>query len=87
MGIYSDGKVYGVSFRYTDITIFERTYEGNVSPAQIQEIKDFYDELSEDGRKTISIFLYMSFVSTYSSSDKTLMSWVPSNCERLESLF
>jgi hypothetical protein len=87
MGICSDGKVYGVSFRYTDITIFERKYEGNVSASQIQEIKDFYDELSEDGRKSMSIFLYMSFKSSYCTSDKPLMSWVPSTRDRLETLF
>jgi len=87
MGIYSDGKIYGVSIRYTDIVLFERQYEVNLSIDQINEIKEFYNNLSEEGRENISVYIYMSFVSTYSPSNKRLLSWVPSSRDRLEALF
>ena len=87
MGIYSDGKIYGVSIRYTDIVLFERKYEVNLSIDQVNEIKEFYNNLSEEGRGDVSVYIYMAFLSTYSPSDKRLMSWVPSSRERLEALF
>ena len=90
MGIYSNGKVYGVGWiRYNDsdeITIcFEKIFEDKMSILQIQEVKMAYDLIPEDQRNNMSIRFYTSCSSTY--DDGTFMTWFPGNTYSLKEFF
>ena len=88
MGIYSDRKVYGISFKLDDEILFEKIYTDEMKCIEPQEVKDAYDNLSYEQMRTINIRFYTSCSSTYNTSENnTFMLWVPANTRILENLF
>ena len=73
MGIYSDGKIYGISIRL-DLVVYEKIYNQPITEEQIQEAKDFYNSF---GRGDVSVYVKCS--STYVLEPNSFMSWIPSN--------
>ena len=80
MGIYSDGKIYGISIRL-DLVVYERTYPHKITLDQIQEAKDFYNSFDSVERKgrPLTVKIYVKCSSTYTSDSNSFMSWVPSD--------
>ena len=88
MGIYSDGKVYGVSLVIDNVSIIEKTNTKEMTGQQIQEIKTIYDLLSTEDRYKILVRFYTSAVSTYNSETYApFMTWFPVDVQSLELLF
>ena len=88
MGIYSDGKIYGVSLKLDEEFIFNKTHTDEMTYLQIQELKGIYEMLSYDKRYATNIMFYMSCSSTYNiSKTSPFMSWIPGNIALLENLF
>ena len=73
MGIYSDGKIYGISIRL-DLVIYEKIYEQPITHDQIKEAKDFYNSI---GQGDVSVYVKCS--STYNLEPNSFMTWVPSS--------
>ena len=73
MGIYSDGKIYGISIRL-DVVVYQEIYENPITLEQIKEAKDFYDTIDSQG----SVTVYIKCSSTYSLEPNSFMTWVPS---------
>jgi hypothetical protein len=73
MGIYSDGKIYGISIRL-DIVVYEKIYEQPITEGQIQEAQDFYNSIGQD-----DVSVYVKCSSTYVLEPNSFMSWVPSS--------
>jgi hypothetical protein len=73
MGIYSDGKIYGISIRL-DVVVYQEIYENPITLEQIKEAKDFYDSIDSQG----SVTVYIKSSSTYSLEPNSFMTWVPS---------
>lgn len=91
MGIYSDGKVYGVSWELYDVSgniiiKYEKTSKEKLNLEQIQEIKNEFEKLSEDNRSACSISYYTSVSDTYGSSG-SYMTWINGYRESLELMF
>ena len=85
MGIYSDGKVYGVLLML-DTTVFVRlTSIVELSPAEIEEVKIQYQLLTEDEKNTVGISFYTACTTTCESTSTTMMSWFPGTRDLLES--
>jgi hypothetical protein len=74
MGIYSDGKIYGISIRL-DVVVYQEIYENPITLEQIKEAKDFYDSIDSQG----SVTVYIKCSSTYSLEPNSFMTWVPSS--------
>jgi abortive infection bacteriophage resistance protein len=85
MGIYSDGKIYGISFRL-DVVVYEQTYENPITLEQIKEAKDFYDSMHLVEIKPLKVSVYMKCSSTYNLGQNSFMSWVPSVLDQLKVL-
>jgi hypothetical protein len=73
MGIYSDGKIYGISIRL-DVVVYQEIYEKPITLEQIKEAKDFYNSIDLQG----SVSVYIKCSSTYSLEPNSFMTWVPS---------
>ncbi len=76
MGIYSDGKIYGISIRL-DVVVYEKTYDEPITSVQIQEAKDFYH--SVEAKDSLQVSVYVKCSSTYVLEQNSFMSWIPSN--------
>lgn len=94
MGIYTDGNIYGVSWTiydelFDEKTRFERIYsvKTTITMSQIQEIKEEYEKLSEDERRTAIYRVYTSVSDTYGDCYEPYMSWWTVNKKTLEELF
>ena len=94
MGIYSDGNVYGIGWKlydnnFDEKVIFERIYsvKTKMTMSQIQEVKEQYDKLSDDERRTATYRFYTSISDTYGDCATPYMSWWPVNRKTLEELF
>jgi len=87
MGIYSDGKVYGLSFTLDDETVHEIKSNGEepLTPKQIKDAKDFYNTV-KDKQKDITIRYYTLCSSTYGPHD-TFYSWFPGDAGFIQKLF
>ena len=95
MGIYTDGKVYGVSVYVIQdngeiVVLFEYKYTIKMTTEQIAEIKKtYYDDLSVEERSIVRIKFYTSCTCTYDTScaNTTYTDWVPGNTDMLLALF
>jgi hypothetical protein len=70
MGIYNDGKIYGVSLEIYDssgnlIKQFEKTYTEQLKVSQIEEIKAGYEQFTEEEKKKLCVRFYTSISTTY----------------------
>jgi hypothetical protein len=75
MGIYSDGKVYGISFMLNkeEEAVYEVKSDLPLTPQQIKDIKDYYETVKQ---KYVSIRYYAQCSSTYGPQD-TFYTWFP----------
>lgn len=73
MGIYYDGKVYGVGWELYDyknktfIVKFEKTFTREMTLEDIRPIKDAYENLTDDvkNNKEFCVYVFSSCQSTY----------------------
>jgi len=86
MGIYSDGKIYGVSLILEDRTIFELTSTEILNLDEIHAIKEKYDELTNEQKNNTIIRFYTSCSSTYDNNTDSFMCWFPGSQDALERL-
>ena len=91
MGIYSNGKIYGIRWNIFDENIIDiiKTYEkkdevNQINYQMIYEIQMEYNQLSEDEKKKASFTYYTLCSSSYGKG--TFMSWFPMNRDQLENL-
>jgi len=82
MGIYSDGKIYGISIRL-DLVVYEKIYENPITLEQIQEAKDFYNSFVSVETQPLSVSVYVKCSSTYTLEPNSFMSWIPSDLNQL----
>jgi hypothetical protein len=82
MGVYSDGKIYGISLKLNNQILFEKISSDEMIVSEIQELKELYDKLDKEEKVKLNIKFYNWFSTTYS----TFMSWVPSDYITLERL-
>jgi hypothetical protein len=94
MGIYPDGNIYGVSWTIYDSLFdekarFERIFsvKTKMTMSQIQEIKEEYEKLSDDERRTAKYQFYTSVSDTYGDCYEPYMMWWTGNKKTLEELF
>ena len=83
MGIYSDGKTYGINFLIEGESVYKKLYEEPMGKDQIQHAKVFFDTISD--KNTVTIRFYINASSTYGPD--TFMTWFPADIESLETLF
>jgi hypothetical protein len=84
MGIYSDGKIYGVSLILNGKIIFEKTFEVVMDGFAIEIVKKEYNRLTNDEKNDLSIRFYTSCSSTYDTNNNIFTMWIPSNKNTLE---
>lgn len=81
MGIYNGVDVYGIRlYNFIDDignTIYEKTSETIFTQEMIDEAKNCYEEFYKMGMCNIFIKIYVSCCDTYSTENKTYMSWKP----------
>jgi len=73
MGIYYDGKVYGVGWKLYDyenktfIVKFEKNFMREMTEIDIRPIKDAYENLTDDIKKNkdFQVYVFSSCQSTY----------------------
>uniref|UniRef100_A0A6C0DRB4 Uncharacterized protein n=1 Tax=viral metagenome TaxID=1070528 RepID=A0A6C0DRB4_9ZZZZ len=72
MGVYSNGAIYGVRFTLGEQVLYERIMLSDVTPSQIQEIREFYDGLAAG----FDIYFYTSCSTTYDIGESApFMAW------------
>ena len=81
MGIYSDGKVYGILFMLEEAE-YEVKSDLPVTPKQIKDIKDYYNTVKE---RNVIIRYYALCSSTYGPQD-TFYTWLPCTASLIDSL-
>ena len=84
MGIYSDGKIYGVSLILDGKILFEKTFLVVMDGFVIEIVKDIYNGLTDDEKNDLNIRFYTSCSSTYDTDNNIFMLWIPSNKNTLE---
>jgi hypothetical protein len=84
MGIYSDGKVYGVQLYVDEVKIFEDYSE--INEIQIQSVKRCYDGLTFEEKEKLHILFYMSYSTTYSIPSVSMKQWIPVNVLTFEKM-
>ena len=84
MGIYSDGKIYGVSLILDGKILFEKTFLVVMDGFVIEIVKDIYNGLTDDEKNDLDIRFYTSCSSTYDTDNNIFMLWIPSNKNTLE---
>jgi hypothetical protein len=98
MGIYSDGKTYGINFLIEGESVYKKLYEEPMGKDQIQHAKVFFDTITD--KNTVTIRFYINACSTYEYSTFTFhingcstfgagsfMTWFPADLESLQKLF
>ena len=83
MGIYSDGKTYGINFLIDGESVYKKVYEEPMTEDEIREVKVFFDTITD--KNTVTIYLHVNCCSTYDSD--TFKAWFPASLELLEELF
>jgi len=89
MGVYSDGKVYGIKLSDSNfITFYEKTNFQELNEVELSEARGLWLSLSEDVRNKTEITFYTQCCSTLSiTENRTLfMSWFPGSRGQLERL-
>jgi hypothetical protein len=85
MGIYSDGKVYGISFMLEEAE-YEVKSDEPLTPKQIKDIKDYYNTVKEKINKyIIRYYALCSSSFTYGPQD-TFYTWLPCTASLIDSL-
>jgi hypothetical protein len=85
MGIYSDGKIYGISLVSSDIIIYEKKYPYEMGLLEINEAADLYKSLSDDIKASIRISFYCKSSTTYEPTvPNEFMHWFPVDKDVLE---
>ena len=84
MGIYSDGKIYGISLILDGKILFEKTFLVVMDGFVIEIVKDIYNGLTDDEKNDLNIRFYTSCSSTYDTDNNIFMLWIPSNKNTLE---
>ena len=88
MGIYSDGKVYGISLVLNHIVLFEEKYEEPVRPYQLDYAKDCYSKLNDEEKDVLTIHFYTKYSTTYSVTNAgNCFCWFLGTKEMLVELF
>lgn len=93
MGIYSNGKIYGIRWNISDEGSlidkknFEKIYDEPMNIQNFQEIKEQYDKLTLDEIQNVRISYYTLCSMTYDNDVGTFMSWMPFSKIQLEELF
>lgn len=72
MGIYSDGKVYGLKWGDYNNIIFEKIFNREMTQNDINDIRDTYNAISKND---LVYFYYTKCSSTYDSNNSNFMSW------------
>ena len=86
MGIYSDGKVYGIKLSDSNfITFYEKT---RVEELELDEVRWCWLTLSEDVKAKTDIAFYTLCSTTLSKTENrtVFMSWFPGSRGMLENL-
>lgn len=65
MGIYSDGKIYGVSLVSSDLVVYSKKYPYVMGRLEINELTDLYVSLSEDAKSSLKIMVWIKSSTTY----------------------
>lgn len=85
MGIYSDGKIYGVSLVSSDIIVYSRKYPHVMGLLEINEVGDLYANLSEETKLGLKISFWLKSSTTYEPTiPSEFMHWYPSDRLALE---
>ena len=87
MGIYSDGKLHGISMVVNDIVQFKISGDTPLTPEQMLDVKAAYDSLSAEQKGALYLYFYTKRSATYEPKMTTYFSWFPGTKERLEALF
>lgn len=83
MGIYSNGKIYGISLFLNENEIFKKIYSQEMTSSQIKNALDEYN-LLKNNKSNVIINIYSPCSSTYNGLPNISMSWFPANKEILE---
>ena len=79
MGIYSSGDIYGIKIylihpdNYEQNILFEMKMDTIMSDEKKKEVKNFYNELSEDDKTKVRFEIYTEGSSTY--NNEVFMMW------------
>ena len=85
MGIYSDGKIYGISLVSSDVIIYEKKYPYEMGLLEINEAADLYKTLWGDIKEGIHIRFYCKSSTTYEPNvPNEIMHWFPVDKDVLE---
>ena len=87
MGIYSDGKVYGISLKLDHEIVFMKKYSYEMGNIEIQDVRDIYNTLTGEQKQHINVSFFTSCSTTYEVSENKSMTWFPGSINMLETLF
>ena len=89
MGIYSDEIIHGISLILNDMILFKKIYNEKINLYEIEEVKTYYDKLTDQQKNAIIINFYYSYSTTYNlkTEPSTYMHWTPVSRNQFESLF
>lgn len=83
MGIYSDGKVYGIHIKPLDIKI---TSSDPLTREQIQIFLNTYNKFIETEKSEVSVYFLESISTTYINTPNKTYNWVIRSKEALNEL-
>jgi hypothetical protein len=87
MGIYSDGKIYGVSLISSDVIVYSKKYPYIMGPLEINEVSDLYASLSVETKQLLKVSFWLKSSTTYEPTfPSEFMHWYPSDNQTLEEL-
>jgi hypothetical protein len=86
MSIYSNGYVYGISIELNNNIIFEKKYNEKINNDEIDEIKEYYNKLTNEEKNNIITRVYTLCLSTQSKENIPYMCWYVYNKELFENL-
>ena len=75
MSIYSNGHVYGISIELNNNIIFERKYNERINNDEIDEIKEYYNKLTNEEKNNIIPRIYTLCSSIESKENIPYMCW------------
>ena len=88
MGIYSDGKIYGVSLVSPDGIIYSNKYPYSMGILEFKEVADLYSSLSEETKIVMKVSFWLKSSTTYEPTiPSEFMHWYISDISTLEELF
>jgi hypothetical protein len=88
MGIYSDGRVYGIRLTLAENILFEETWSETIDLGLLAKGKQICMRLTDTQKSAMDVRFYMASSSTYDvNSSGTCMAWWPVGYSSLEQLF